>query len=54
MKIDDREWQDPYGDRFMNDLAYGQGDARYSGGLWWLIPVVLVLYAVGAWYGLYD
>ena len=28
----------------MNDLNYGQGDPRYASGLWWLIPIVLVLY----------
>ena len=54
MKVDDREWHDPYGDKFMNDLAYGQGDARYASGLWWLIPVALVLYAAAWWFGLLE
>lgn len=37
-----------------NDLNYGQGDPQFASGAWWLIPVVLVLYGIGAWYGLFD
>ena len=54
MKIDDSQWRDPDGYGWTDDLAYGQGDPQYASGLWWLIPVVLVLYGIGVWYGWVD
>ena len=53
MRIDNREWKDPIGQDY-NDLNYGQGDARYASGVWWLIPVVLVLYGIWVWIGWID
>ena len=45
MQVDDRDWRDPDGENW-SDLNYGQGDPGFAEGLWWLIPVVLVVFAV--------
>ena len=50
MKVDDREYHDPNGDDW-NDLNYGQGDPSFAGGVWWLIPVVLVAFAAWSIWG---
>lgn len=50
MNVDDREYRDPDGLAW-NDLNYGQGDASFAGGAWWLIPVALVVFGIAMVWG---